>query len=381
MAERQAGLEVALRGSKPIAVDVALECPPGELLALVGPSGSGKSTILRMIAGLLEPDAGHVRCMGETWYSSASGLNRRARERHVGMVFQSFALFPHLTALENVMEALTEHPSAERTRRARDLLARMHLAGLEDRKPAMLSGGQQQRVAVARALAREPEVMLLDEPFSAVDRVTRERLYQELAELRRDLAMPVILVTHDFDEALLLADRMCVLSEGKTLQWGAPDEVISRPNSVQVARLVGLKNVFRAGVIEHIPERNVTVIEWRKHRLEARLQRAFEPRSQVAWVIPQGQFLLHGVDQTPRGELENQVAGTVDGLVRLGDNAVLSINVGEPGRPLLYLSVPIHVAQRNRIEPGMTVILSLLGEGIHLLPPDKSLAPDPVMAL
>ncbi len=136
--------------------------------------------------------------------------------------------------------------------------------------------------------------MLLDEPFSAVDRATRERLYQELAELRRDLAMPVILVTHDFDEALLLADRMCVLFHGKTLQVGVPHEVTTRPNSVQVARLVGLKNVFRAGVIEHIPDRNVTVIEWRKHRLEAHLQPEFPPGTQVAWVIPQGQMVLHG---------------------------------------------------------------------------------------
>lgn len=374
-------MEVLLRGSRNIALDVAFSCPPGELLALVGPSGSGKSTILRAIAGLIEPDEGHVRCMGETWYSSAQRLSSRARERHVGMVFQSYALFPHLTALGNVMEALIEYPLPERERRARNLLARMHLDGLEERKPAMLSGGQQQRVAVARALAREPKVLLLDEPFSAVDRATRERLYQELAELRRDLAMPVILVTHDFDEALLLADRMCVLFQGRTLQVGAPDEVTTRPNSVQVAHLVGLKNVFRAGVIEHVPDRNVTVIEWRKHRLEAHLQSEFSPGAQVAWVIPQGHMVLHGRDGRSRGELENQVSGVVASLVRLGDNAVLSIYVNGPDRPPLFLSVPVHVARRNKIETGIGVTLSLLGEGIHLMPPDKNSAANSVMLL
>ena len=374
MAESTEGLDVSLRGSRPIALDVALSCPPGELLALVGPSGSGKSTILRAIAGLIGPDAGHVRCMGETWYSSAQRLNYGTGERHVGFVFQSYALFPHLTALENVMEALTEYPRPERERRARDLLARMHLAGLDDRKPAMLSGGQQQRVAVARALAREPKVLLLDEPFSAVDRATRERLYQELAELRRDLAMPVILVTHDFDEALLLADRMCVLFHGKTLQIGTPDEVITRPNSVQVARLVGLKNTFRAGVIEHFPDRNVTVIEWRKHRLEARLQPEFSPGTQVTWVIPQRYLVLHGSKVISAVELENPVPGVVASAVRLGDNAVLSIHVGGLDRPPLFLSVPVHVARRDNIERGIEVTLSLFAEGIHLMPPDKSLA-------
>ncbi len=319
--------------------------------------------------------------MGETWYSSEQGQKWRARERHVGMVFQSYALFPHLSALENVMEALTEYPRPERERRARGLLARMHLGGLEDRKQTMLSGGQQQRVAVARALAREPKVMLLDEPFSAVDRATRERLYQELAELRRDLAMPVILVTHDFDEALLLADRMCVLSHGKTLQAGAPDEVTARPNSVEVARLVGLKNVFRAGVIEHIPARKVTVIEWRNHRLEAYLQPEFSPGAQVAWVIPQGNLVLYTGEATSSNELENPVAGNVAGIVRLGDNAVLTIHVGGSERPPLFVSVPIHAAQRKRLEAGTSVTLSLLAEGIHLMPPDRSLAPDLVMSL
>src|SRR5207237_7629343 len=123
--------------------------------------------------------------------------------------------------------------------------------------------GQQQRVAVARALAREPKVLLLDEPFAAVDRATRERLYTELAELRRELSIPVILVTHDIDEALALSDRMTVLYRGRTLQTGVPFEVVSRPSSVQVAQLVGLKNVFRAGVLKHDHARRETLIEWR----------------------------------------------------------------------------------------------------------------------
>jgi molybdate transport system ATP-binding protein len=158
------------------------------------------------------------------------------------MMFQSYALFPHLTAIENVMEALGDLCPKERDGQARALLARMHLEGLEDRYPAFLSGGQQQRVAVARALARRPEILLLDEPFSAVDRVTRRRLRRELADLRRALPMPVILVTHDLDDVVRLADRMCVLHGGRILQTGAVEEVMACPSSETVAELLDLSN-------------------------------------------------------------------------------------------------------------------------------------------
>jgi molybdate transport system ATP-binding protein len=235
-----AGLTAKLYQKDPIALDVALSVAPGEILALVGPSGSGKSTTLRAIAGLYWPAEGHIACNGSVWLDREAGINLPARERRVGMVFQSYALFPHLTAIENVMEALGDVPQEERRGQAHVLLERTHLAGLEDRKPAALSGGQQQRVAVARALARRPDVLLLDEPFSAVDRVTRRKLRCELIELRRELPMPVILVTHDLDDVIRLADRMSVLNHGRILQTGAVEEVMARPASATVAELLDL---------------------------------------------------------------------------------------------------------------------------------------------
>jgi molybdate transport system ATP-binding protein len=369
------GLQVRLAQSAPIPLDAHLECAPGEVLALVGPSGSGKSTILRAIAGLFRPAGGYVQCGGKVWLDTDAGIGLTPQQRRVGFVFQHYGLFPHLTALENVMEAMSATRSAERRERARELLARVHLSGLEDRIPAHLSGGQQQRVGVARALAREPDVLLLDEPFSAVDRSTRERLYRELAELRRELAMPVVLVTHDLAEALLLADQMSVLWHGQTLQAGEPYEVLTRPRSVQVAQLVGLKNIFRAGVIEHDASRGVTWIEWRGYRIEARLQPAFAPGTQVTWTLPESQVILHRRDRPSRGERENPIPGMVGTFLRLGDHAALAIHVRGAERPPLFMSVPMHVARRNGIDEGVAVIVSLLAEGIHLMAADRERVP------
>ncbi|MEQ8267552.1 MAG: ATP-binding cassette domain-containing protein [Parvibaculum sp.] len=234
------GLAVSLRQRTPFPLDVAFHVAPGEAMALVGPSGSGKTTVLRAIAGFHRGAQGEVACNGALWFDSEAGLYVPPRERRAGLVFQSYALFPHLSALENVMEALGDLPREERREAAAAHLARVHLDTHAGRKPAELSGGEQQRVAVARALARRPEVLLLDEPFSAVDRVTRRKLRRELAELRRDLPMPVVLVTHDLDDVRRLADRLCVMHQGQILQTGSVDEVMARPASAAVAELLDL---------------------------------------------------------------------------------------------------------------------------------------------
>jgi molybdate transport system ATP-binding protein len=213
-------LEVELSQGAPIPLEASLACAPGEMLALVGPSGSGKSTILRCIAGLRTPARGRVSVGGDSWFDSGKGISRPPRARAVGFVFQSYALFPHLTAHGNVVAAMSHVAAPERAGRAAALLERVRLRGLEARRPDELSGGQRQRVAMARALARDPRVLLLDEPFSAVDRSTREVLYRELAALKRELAMPMVLVTHDIEEAAMLADRMSILHRGRTLQAG-----------------------------------------------------------------------------------------------------------------------------------------------------------------
>lgn len=362
------GLSVRVRQRTPISLDAELSCAPGEVLALVGPSGSGKTSLLRVIAGLLRPGEGTVSCAGEIWLDTARRIDLPARERSVGFVFQSYALFPHMSALENVIVALGHRRASERRAQAEALLEKVHLKGLEAQQPGRLSGGQQQRVAVARALARDPKVLLLDEPFSAVDRATRQRLYYELAELRRELGMPVVLVTHDLDEAAMLADRMCLLHRGVTLQTAPPEELRARPRNAEVARLVGLPNVYPGTVLEHRSPH--TLIEWEGSLLQARLQPEFHAGAKVSWVVPSAHVVLHRRDRPSRGEHENPVDGIVAELVALGENA--SVTLRTAGGAEIRFSVPAHVARRNAIEAGEPAAVSLLAEGIHLMPSELS---------
>lgn len=366
----EGGLDLRVRQRGPIPLEAELACAPGEILALVGPSGSGKSSLLRCIAGLLTPREGRIVCGGETWLDTARGTDVPTPRRRIGLVFQSYALFPHLTALENVIEGLGHRSAGERRERALGLLRLVHLAGLEDRRPRQLSGGQQQRVAVARALARDPHALLLDEPFSAVDRSTRERLYGELAELRRDLRMPTILVTHDLDEATMLADRLCILSHGATLQTGTPLEVLQRPVSVAVARLVGLKNIFEGQVVAHDRSAGTTRLRWQGRDLAIALQEGFPPGSPVAWAIPAAGVLLLGPDAGARGPRDTAVACTIAALTTLGDQVRVALRVPGSGPASLFTAVPRHLAARYGLAEGRPLTLRLRGESIRLLPPD-----------
>ncbi len=234
-------LDVMLQQDGPIPLDVRFHCGRGRTLALIGPSGAGKTTILRSIAGLYRPATARITCNGATWLDTASGVDQAAHARRTGLVFQSYALFPHLSAQQNVMIALAHLPREQRANAADQLLARVGLgSAIGPRRPLSLSGGEQQRVALARALAREPEVLLLDEPFSAIDRRTRKRLQADLTALRGQVQAPIVLVTHDVDEAMTLADDVVVIDGGVMLQSGTTAEVLSKPRSETVRAILDL---------------------------------------------------------------------------------------------------------------------------------------------
>jgi sulfate/thiosulfate transport system ATP-binding protein len=229
-----------------------LDIPAGELVALLGPSGSGKTTLLRIIAGLERPDAGSVLFHGE------DATRTSVRERNVGFVFQHYALFSHMTIFENVAFGLrvrskdTRPSEAEIRAKVTDLLKLVQLDWIADRYPSQLSGGQRQRIALARALAVEPKVLLLDEPFGALDAKVRKELRRWLRRLHDEMHVTSVFVTHDQEEAMEVADRIVVMNQGRIEQQGSPDEVYDRPATPFVLQFLGDVNLFH-GRRDHAP--------------------------------------------------------------------------------------------------------------------------------
>jgi molybdate transport system ATP-binding protein len=260
-------LSARIRQTLPVPLDVEFACAPGDVLAIFGPSGSGKTTVLRAIAGLSRPTTAQIRCDGVTWHDSAERVWMPPHTRAVGFVFQEYALFPHLTALGNVMTALGHRPSSERRERAEALLARVRLNEHADRRPRQLSGGERQRVALARALAREPAVLLLDEPFAAVDRLVRRRLQDEIDDLRRSLDVPLVLVTHDFEDVIRLATHVLVLDRGRSVAAGPIAALTSRPDLAFLRDAVGAGSVMDAVVSRHDAGRGLTELTVAGRRL------------------------------------------------------------------------------------------------------------------
>ena len=233
-------------GPVPVLHGVGLEVRPGELMTLLGPSGSGKTTLLKVVAGFELPDAGQVRLQGRDITSIPPA------RRDIGMVFQNYALFPHLSVRGNVAFPLEmrRRPGAELRQRVDAALDLVNLLALGDRMPRQLSGGQQQRVALARAVVFEPLLLLLDEPFGALDRKLREAMQLEVRALQRRLGITTVFITHDQEEALILSDRIAVMNAGRIEQVGTPTEVYERPGTAFVADFIGESNLYPATVLD-----------------------------------------------------------------------------------------------------------------------------------
>jgi molybdate transport system ATP-binding protein len=243
-------LEVRAKRKLPgFTLDVAFSVNQ-EILAILGPSGSGKTMTLQCISGLVRPDEGYVNLNGKVLLDTAKGINLPARQRKVGFVFQNYALFPHLTVSQNIGYGIRHLAVKEIKDRVAELLEKMNIQRLGDRYPRQISAGQQQRVAVARALAPEPEVLLLDEPFSALDSLVKERLQLELQTLHRFYRGNMLFVTHDLTEGYKFSSKIAVFESGRIVQHDDKEKVITCPSNHTVARLVGFKNLMEGSIIE-----------------------------------------------------------------------------------------------------------------------------------
>ena len=355
-------LKVHLQQTLPNPLSIQLEIDAGEVHALVGPSGSGKTSILRSIAGLHHPEFGFIECDHAVWLNRdparGSMMTMPPNQRSCGFLFQQYALFPHLSALDNVCMALYNTISDPQMRRteAQRWLDELNIGELGERLPKQLSGGQQQRVALARALARSPKMLLLDEPFSAIDIPTRQRLYQTLAQLRKQLNIPIILVTHDLREAHLLADRITVLDHGVGLQTTNPQSLFTKPRNARVAQLVGIPNLFH-GVF------NAGTLSWGSSPWTFQVidKGLIPPNSEVAWVVPQEGLSVHA---DPK---DHRIPCRVSTISALGQIALIEFSIDVLDQFLTWEASVAEVKRLGLVRDAQ-VYLELDRKMIHIMP-------------
>jgi molybdate transport system ATP-binding protein len=307
-----------------LGLDVELAVEAGECLALAGPSGAGKTTLLRVAAGLLRPAHGRVEANGETWLDTGRGIDVPAERRRCGYVFQDYALFPHLSAWQNVAYPLRGLGRRERHRRALGLLERLGLGERANARPGSLSGGERQRVALARALARGPAVLLLDEPLSALDARTRAGAARELANVLRASEAPALLVTHDFTEAAQLGDRVGVIDAGSVVQEGTPSELAAAPRSPFVADFTGavvLTGTARAGAdgLTHVELDGGGEVVSPDAGLGA-----------VAVSVYPWEIAIEPAGEAPHGSAQNRLAVEVLSMTSIGNRVRLGLAGGQP---------------------------------------------------
>jgi molybdate transport system ATP-binding protein len=368
-----ADLRVEIEQSQPMPLAGAFDCGARELLALVGPSGAGKSSMLRVLAGLMRPARARVTVGADVWCDTAAAVFVPPQRRHVGLVFQDYALMPHLDALHNVMLPLLHLPRPERAALAGRWLDHVGLtAEQQRRRPARLSGGQQQRVAVARALAREPRLLLLDEPFSAVDQMSRQGLYRLLADLRRELAIPIVLVTHDLNEARLLADRLVVIDAGQVLQQGTPESIHRAPRNARVADLVGIQNRFHGEWLGADAARpGWGLLRWTqpgaelgpRALLRVRDKGRIEAGQAVSWVVPADGIALVEPGASPD---DDTFAARVTEARHVGEITLATLALTELAGVPLRLTVS--GAQRRGLAVGSTLSVRLDLALVHVMP-------------
>lgn len=343
--------------------DVSFSIAEGQFFTLLGPSGCGKTTLLRSLAGLEKPDSGQVSIAGEVVFSAENKIQLPANARDIGMVFQSYAIWPHMTVFDNVAfplqvgkRRLGRSVIAQRVAQA---LATVQLDGYENRPATNLSGGQQQRLALARALVREPKILLLDEPLSNLDAKLRERMRFELRDLQRRLGLTTVYVTHDQTEALAMSTEVAVMSAGQVVQQGTPRAIYDRPHDRFTASFVGSTN-FIAGTVTGERGANGFRPIATPHGTMFAPVPAEQRTGDAVIVAARPQNIL--VSMTPFVALENSFAGRVREVVFVGDYLDCQIEVQEA-------SLRVYIHPRLSIERGDQLYLHLPPELCAVMPP------------
>ena len=328
---------------------------------LFGPSGSGKTTILRLIAGLLRPDTGRIELEGAVYFDSAAGINLPIQKRRTGFVFQDYLLFPHMTAAENVGYGITAAHAKARRDRVNELLELCGIAVAAARYPRQLSGGEQQRVALARALGSEPAVMLLDEPFAALDAPTRLRLLEQIVNVQRKSGIPFLYVTHSAADAVRAGDCVLVLSGGRMTQQGAPAEVFNAPADLAASRAVGTENILPGRVAGHQPDAGITWIDLQGCRLAISLRDLAQGAPLVVGI--RAEDIIVARERIAQISARNLLEGVIQEMVRDGSEVNLRVFCGVNFK----VRVTAQAAEVLGLQPGLTVYMLIKANSCHVL--------------
>jgi molybdate transport system ATP-binding protein len=343
-----------------VAVSLVRSLAPGSILVLFGPSGAGKTTVLRAVAGLMRPDRGHIRLDGRPWFDSEARRFVSPQARRVGYVAQEGALFPHLTVRANVEYGLRGVPADERRPRVESLLQLVGARGWEERRPGELSGGQAQRVMLARALAPAPPLLLLDEPFGALDAATRRELRRELRRLLHETGTAAILVTHDRYEAMAIGDDVAIMLDGRFRQVGPVAEVFRRPADPLVARALGVETVL-AGIVER-DDRGLVTLRVGAARLTAIADASYDPGEQVFACLRAEDVVVERPGPVA-DSARNHLAGMVAGIEHEGAVDRLRIDCGFE----LVAAITSRSREEMALQEGSAVVAAFKATAVHLV--------------
>lgn len=341
-----------------VQVRFSIPLETSRIVVLFGPSGSGKSTLLHCLGGLLQPDRGEIRYAGSVWFDGARGISLPPQRRSVGLLFQDYPLFPHLTVRENIAYGLRRWSRAEREQSVGRWVDRFQLAGKEGRLPSSLSGGEQQRVALARALAPRPRLLLLDEPFSALDLRTRALVRGELKKWIQEERAAALVVTHDMIDAMTLGEDLIVLSEGAVLQRGNPRDIFNRPASPEVAKIVGVENLLPAQVV--LASEGRVVLEIGKGRLIAAGE---APPGGRCLVSIRAEEVILERGQPAQSSARNRLPGFVQELIPMGAQIRAVIDCGFS----LTALVTRQAAEELALRPGAEITAVIKASSVHLI--------------
>jgi molybdate transport system ATP-binding protein len=341
------------------------------ITVLFGPSGAGKSLTLQCVAGLVRPDEGRIVVDGRVLFDSRTGVNLPPQRRLVGYVPQDYGLFPHLTVAKNIAFGLDGWSRREVREAVSEMLEVVGLVGLSERRPRQLSGGQQQRVALARALVRRPQVLLLDEPFAALDTPVRAQLRQLVRDMQLRFELTALFVTHDLSEASFVADQIAVIDQGHVHQVASPHEILMRPADLTVARAVGAKNILEGRVIDRTPEKLVVKVG---EQVLFTTPRPFEIGEQVYLCIRPERVLFQRKDRPPTTRT-NQLSVQIIGETSDGLNCTVFLKSQTRLAPVdtgidLHVDLPVYVYERLDLSRGQTWSVSIPPGAIHVIAMD-----------